>query len=133
MNCVFEPAGEGVLGSFDKDGFTATRPLASLSTTGESSARAGVGPQAPAQRLSAWHVCRPCDSVEELPLPGSRRSRMSRSGHEATVSESVPIDSRTPARTGRSFLHLSFPEPVIRSKFLSAGGQRLSDQSGRGG
>jgi hypothetical protein len=118
MNCVFEPAGEGVLGSFDKDGFTATRPLASLSTTGESSARAGVGPQAPAQRLSAWHVCRPCDSVEELPLPGSRRS---------------PIDSRTPARTGRSFLHLSFPEPVIRSKFLSAGGQRLSDQSRRGG
>ena len=42
MNCVFEPAGEEVLGSFDKDGFTATRPLASLSTTGESSARAGV-------------------------------------------------------------------------------------------
>ena len=42
MNCVCEPADEEVLGSFDKDGFTATRPLASLSTTGESSARAGV-------------------------------------------------------------------------------------------
>jgi len=76
MNCVFEPAGEGLLGSFDRGGFTATRPLASLSTTGESSASARV----PAQRFSARHVGRPCDSVEEMPLPGSRRSRMSRSG-----------------------------------------------------
>jgi hypothetical protein len=42
MNCVFEPAGEGVLESFDKDGFTAMRPLASLSTIGERPARAGV-------------------------------------------------------------------------------------------
>jgi hypothetical protein len=66
---LFEPAGEGVLGSFDKDGFTATGPLASLPTTGESSARAGVvrGFLRSSYLRGMW-VCR-CDSARRNGTP----------------------------------------------------------------